>query len=194
MTTLDMPALQQGTLQVHNKLAPQYAGGISSLRNSWAHSSPYPVDTISYPEVRVSVRENNIVVSLNAASEITSAKWIKQTVLELAQLLWLPKDWNSDNPEKISPGAIEKILAILLSILDPDSSPPKVVPTSRGGVQVEWHQNGIDLEIEAFNSNKLEYFFSGPTGDKEGTIGEDSSVLEPFKNFLKRTHTLSPSR
>lgn len=183
--TLDVALPLPGTFAIQNKLMPEFAGGISSLHNSWTPAFPYPFDTMSAPEVRVSVRENIVIVSLKIASEMSSAKWLNQTVPELVRLLWLPKNWNSDNPEQINPRAIEKILALLLAILEANSPPPVVVPTTRGGIQVEWHQNGIDLEIEAFNSNKVGYYFSDPGGEQEGTIEDDPAILKQFTSRLK---------
>jgi hypothetical protein len=185
--TLDVALPLGGTLAIQNKLMPEFAGGISSLHNSWTHTYPYPFDTMSPLEVRVSVGENTVIVSLKTASEISSVKWLNQTIIGLVRLLWLPKDWSSDNPERINPRVIEKILALLLTILEPDSPPPVVVPTTRGGVQVEWHQNGIDLEIEAFNSSKLEYYFGGSEGEQEGAIEDDPAILKQFTSCLKTT-------
>jgi len=184
---VDVALPLEGTFAIQNKSMPEFAGGISSLHNSWTHTFPYPFDTMSLPEVRVSVRENSVVVALKIAPEIIYAKWLNQTVPELVRLLWLPKGWNSDNPEQINPRAIEKILTLLLAILEPDSPPPIVVPTTRGGVQVEWHQNGIDLEIESFNSSKLEYYFSDSKDEKEGTIEDDPAILKQFTSRLKTT-------
>lgn len=186
---LDVAQPLGGTLAIEDKWMPEFAGGISSLHNSLIHGFPYPFDTMSPPEIRVSVRENIIIVSFRMASRISSAKWLNQTVPELVRLLWLPQDWNSDNPEQISPKAIEKILALLLIILEPDSTPPVVVPTTRGGVQVEWHQNEVDLEIEATSSGKLEFFFSGLAGDKEGPVGDDPATLKQYTHYLKPSHT-----
>jgi len=183
--TLDIALPLSGTFSIHNKSSPEFAGGISSLRSSWINTSPSPFDTMSLPEFGVSVKENTVVVSFNTVSEISSAKWLNQTITEMVQLLWLPKDWSSDNPIRLNPKTIEKMLALLLVVLDSDSTPPIVVPTTRGGIQVEWHQNGIDFEIEAFNSSKLEYFFSGPEGEQEGTIEDDPTTLKWFTRYLK---------
>lgn len=191
--TLDVALPWDWTFAIQNKSRPQYAGGISSLRNSWLNTSPSPFDTVSLPEVGVSVQENTVVVFLKTALEVSSARWFNRTITEIVGLMWLPKDWNSYSPKRIEPKTIEKMLAVLLAILDPDSTPPTVVPTTRGGVQVEWHWNGIDLEIEAFNSSKLEFFFSGPTGDEEGSIEADPTTLKRFTHFLKSAYTPSPS-
>jgi hypothetical protein len=183
--TLDMAIPFDGTFAVLDKPRTGYDEGISSLRNSWVHNYPSPFDTMSLPEVGISIRENAVTVSFNTVSEISSTKWFNRTITELIRLLWLRKDWNSDNPKQISPKAVERILAVLLAILDSDSTPPIVVPTTRGGVQVEWHQKGIDLEIEAFDSGKLEYFFSGPKGEKEGSVEGSPVTLKSFTSYLK---------
>lgn len=177
---LDTALFLGRTVAVSNKPMPEFAGWISSLRNSWAHAIPHPFDTVSAPEVRVSVK---------MTPEVSPAKWLERTMPELARLLWLPKDWSSDNPERINLKAIEKMLELLLAILEPDSPAPIVVPTTRGGVQVEWHQNGIDLEIEATSSGTLEFFFSGPRGDKEGLVRDDPTDLKQYTRYLNLVPT-----
>src|SRR4030042_439922 len=121
--TLEVALPSGRTFGLQNKTSPEFAGGISSLRNSWIRTSPSPFDTVSLPEVGVSIKENTVVVSLGSALEMRSAKWLNQTLPEIIELLWLPKDWNSDNPKHITSRVVERILAILLSILDPDTSP-----------------------------------------------------------------------
>lgn len=187
--TLEVALPWDRTLTIGNEPSPEFAGGISSLRNSWLRSSPLSFDTVSLPEVGVSVYENKVIVSLKTISDASSSKWLNQTVSKMVQLLWLPEDWSSDSPKRISSRSIERILAVFLTILDPDSPPPVVVPTTQGGVQVEWHQNDVDLEIEATSSGKLEFFFSGPKGDKEGLVGDDPAILKQYAHYIKSRHT-----
>ena len=188
--TLDAVLPSNMILEVQSKSRLEFAGGISSLRNSWGYISPLPFDTMSLQEVSVSVRGDTASVSLKSESDVGSAKWLNQTIVALVRLIWLPRDWNSDNPKRIKPKTVERIIALLLSILDPDSTSPMVVPTTQGGIQVEWHQNEIDLEIEAESSGKLEFFFSGPKGDKEGTIeGNPAIILKQFIHYLKASPT-----
>ena len=51
----------------------------------------------------------------------------------------LPLNWDSYGSPKIGEGALKVLQGL------------QVVPTSPGGIQVEWHCNGYDLEIE-FNA------------------------------------------
>lgn len=55
----------------------------------------------------------------------------------------------------ISPHAIVSALQLLGRIMSPDSIAPLVVPRYNGGIQLEWHTNGVDLEIEIEPEGKL---------------------------------------
>lgn len=176
---------------ITNERMPESAGGISSLRNSCTHSTPYPFDTVSMPDIGLSLQEQEVLVRIRGNAGISSPKWFNQTVLDLVGLMWLPGDWSSDNPKRIERGVVQRMLGVLLTVLDPDTPPPTIVPTRRGGIQVEWHQNGIDLEIEALRSGSLEYFFNGPTGEQEGTVERDVAILKQFVDSLKTPRPLT---
>jgi len=184
--TLEMALpMEGGILDFLNKSRLESAGGISSLYNSWVHTTPFPSDTVSRPELGVSINEQNVTISFRAANDLSSIKWLNPTIIKMIQLLWLPTDWNSDSPKRIESRAIEKMLETLLVILDPNSTPPAVIPTTRGGVKVEWHQNGIDLEIEALNSGRVEYFINEPAGEKEGVLERNTAILKTYSHYLK---------
>jgi len=52
----------------------------------------------------------------------------------------LQPNWDNDNAPAISPEAIKTALSLLLVT-------PFVVPRSNGGIQLEWHQDGLDCEV-----------------------------------------------
>jgi hypothetical protein len=40
-----------------------------------------------------------------------------------------------------------------------ESTPtPTVVPTTRGGIQLEWHTHGLDIEIYIYAPNNVRFF------------------------------------
>ncbi len=39
-------------------------------------------------------------------------------------------------------------MTFLLNCVSPDDPVPSVVPTARGGILLEWHEGGIDLEVD----------------------------------------------
>lgn len=48
----------------------------------------------------------------------------------------------------LSPAAIRSALQLLGRVMSPDSAVPSVVPRFSGGLQLEWHMLGVDLEVE----------------------------------------------
>lgn len=66
---------------------------------------------------------------------------------QMNELLALPADWNSYGAKPISPDACTEAFNILRN--EEWAGPlPTVVPTPRGGVQLEWHSKERDVEIE----------------------------------------------
>jgi hypothetical protein len=65
------------------------------------------------------------------------------------EMFKLPSNWNSYGADPIAPSIVDAGLTTLDALNTPDlPDPDGVVPTVRRGFQVEWHQNGIDAEVE----------------------------------------------
>jgi len=63
----------------------------------------------------------------------------------LDSLRKLPHGWNSYNAAPITEAAItsaERLIDMLRTSL------PAIVPRSCGGIQIEWHEQGMNVEIE----------------------------------------------
>lgn len=75
-------------------------------------------------------------------------RWVQPTVENLLATLELEPNWDSYGGPPVEKKSIEGAISLLLATMNEDSPPPAVVPTSAGGVQLEWHQGGVDLEIE----------------------------------------------
>ena len=61
-------------------------------------------------------------------------------VEKLRGLLDLKKGWDSYNAREISLYAVERAQQFIEAL--------HIVPTVRGGVQLEWHHSGVEIEIE----------------------------------------------
>jgi len=81
--------------------------------------------------------------------------WLPPTVEKLAHILTMEPGWDSYGAEKIEPGCVVSAIMIALEVMRDDTPAPTVVPTSCGGVQLEWHTGGIDLEIEIRSSSVI---------------------------------------
>ena len=81
--------------------------------------------------------------------------WCKPTVWALAELLHLEQDWDTYGGSRIDPRCVVAALEMAFGTFDDDTPIPSVVPTSRGGVQFEWHTGGADLEVEFLSATRV---------------------------------------
>lgn len=83
------------------------------------------------------------------AAAISQARpaWLEPTVLSLARLLNLAADWDSYGAPAIEPRTVQATLELLRATMRDDSPAPATVPMSSGGVQVEWHEAGLEIEV-----------------------------------------------
>jgi len=109
--------------------------------------------------------------------------WLPPTVHAVDVLLGLPAGWNSYGAPRIDPHAVEAALRLLLATMQPDTLPPSVVPTVRGGVQLEWHASGVDLEVDVTPSGHV----SAAYEDDEGQEWEADPLgdVHPLKQALR---------
>ena len=92
----------------------------------------------------------------------------------------LPDNWNSYGAKRIQPELAEAATRLLSKIVQPETPKPEVVPTTEGGLQIEWHIRGIDLEIKIISQEKFGVSFedlaSGQEWSRELSLA-DSTVL-----------------
>lgn len=75
---------------------------------------------------------------------------IVNVIRKASELVRLPTGWNSYGARPVANEAVEAAIAFLVDAIParPNVVAPAVVPTVRGGLQLEWHRQGVDLEIE----------------------------------------------
>jgi hypothetical protein len=98
-------------------------------------------------------------------------EWQTQAQKGLFRLKRLGKNWDGEGSLPPSTLAIDSTSELLVSIPFEDLPVPFVSPTSVGGVQLEWAQNGRELEIEILPDGLME-FLTVVNGDpqNEGPI------------------------
>ncbi len=101
--------------------------------------------------------------------------WLRPTTESLLRFVKLPTGWDSYGGRTVDPFCASAALELLLEIMRDDSPAPTVVPTGRGGIQLEWHVRGIDLEVEVCTPQRLLASFedasTGEAWDRELTRG-----------------------
>jgi hypothetical protein len=86
--------------------------------------------------------------SPHQSETITVPTWLRPVVTELQAILALPEGWNSYRARRIEGQAAIRAVQLLLDSARPGTPPPSVLPTFPGGIQLEWHTRGVDLEVE----------------------------------------------
>jgi hypothetical protein len=92
---------------------------------------------------------------------------MSSTIEQMLGLLELAEDWDSYGAPPISPGAVGFALAYLARAMRPETPAPAVVPSPSGGLQFEWHDQGVDLEVESLPTGRFEIYIGYPAKNIE---------------------------
>lgn len=105
--------------------------------------------------------------------------WLVPSVRSLCELLWLEPNWDSFGALPVERRAVEQALAILFGTMQKTTPPPIAVPTSSGGIQLEWHLGGIDLEVELEPDGTVGVYFADKQSgtEWERSLASDYSAL-----------------
>jgi hypothetical protein len=103
------------------------------------------------------------ITRFRIASPSPAPKWLNEFVEKTNQILSLKDDWDTYGAPQISRDSLLPIMQVLLAVMTDKISAPAVVPTSDGGIQLEWHQNGLDFEIESAPNGELTVFVEDET-------------------------------
>lgn len=99
--------------------------------------------------IKRSARAATIAVrtSLNVWSDKSLPPWVTDVVDRLSSVVNLEHHWDGVNGVPVAQDALKSALEVLADTMSPDSVAPNVVPTPDGGLQLEWHCAGVDLEV-----------------------------------------------
>ena len=78
---------------------------------------------------------------------------------ECASLVELERDWDSYGGRPVHQSIAQAATNLILQLGRPGVPSPTVVPTARGGIQLEWHTSKVDLEIEVISPGRLSALF-----------------------------------
>jgi hypothetical protein len=97
----------------------------------------------------------------------------------VVDLLNLPAGWNSYGAKPIAPQNAVQAIQLLAEFIAPGTPPPAVVPRVRGGIQIEWHAESVDVEVYIDSPGKVSFFveqldtgetFDGPLAGHEAVL------------------------
>jgi hypothetical protein len=105
--------------------------------------------------------------------------WFDPLMQGFADLFTLQHNWDSYGAGPIDQRVIHDAMNLIDGLLEPTSPAPRVVPLSSGGLQLEWHRQGIDLEI-VFDRDTQPFFNYRNrvnASESEHTLPQDKALL-----------------
>ncbi len=97
------------------------------------------------PENGFHERGRNVIGTIEAGFSPNAA--VIGTIQKLYSLGELQAGWNSYDAQPTQREVIHHVARWVPTLLQAATPEPAVVPRVRGGLQLEWHRKGIDLEI-----------------------------------------------
>lgn len=89
--------------------------------------------------------------------------WLRSAENTLSHFEKLESNWDGYGASPIDPAVIQESRHLIARIAAQIEEPPVIVPTSRGGVQLEWHHGGRCLELEFESHVMIHYLKWDPT-------------------------------
>jgi len=133
-------------------------------------------------ERRSNWRPRGLSSSLQQWNNLT---WYEPTLQAAASLMQLPANWDRFGAPRIDPSMVNAVISLLTSVMRDDTPAPAVVPTTKGGIQLEWHTRGIDLEVEFLSPVRIRGLFEDQRDDD--TWETDLSVnLKPLTEAISK--------
>jgi hypothetical protein len=107
--------------------------------------------------------------------------WLGTAEKTLNRFEKLESNWDGYGGRPINPAVIREARDLVARIAGHISDAPVIVPTSRGGVQLEWHHGSRCLELELESQAMVHYLKWDPTAGIEDedfvTIFEEGKIL-----------------
>lgn len=112
------------------------------------------------------------------------SEWFLKIVIQVCELGDLPDNWNSYGARSIDPRTAEFVISLLQEILTENDPLPAIVPTSCGGIMLEWHEGGVDLEVDVRSKSEIHLVYED---QGEESINENASIkdIQEHMDFLR---------
>lgn len=101
--------------------------------------------------------------------------WSPSARKRLKELAALPVNWDGYGSNSIEQAVIEIAQNLLSDFAKLNMPEPKILPVPGGGIQLEWDNAGVELEVEILTDETIEYLIV----DKEGKMHEGQMSQYP---------------
>jgi hypothetical protein len=116
-----------------------------------------------------------------------SSRWVEALKDRFDELTSLPKGWDGYAGRPVKFTCAQFAANLIERLFDPGLPPPSLVPGSDGTVQIEWHRNRYDIEIDVLAPYEVVATrFDHVSGlSQEVDLGSDFTDLAAWISDLK---------
>jgi hypothetical protein len=124
-------------------------------------------------------------ISIVLPPDVDEPSWLIPCLEALSDIGSLPENWNSYGASPVAINAVADTLRLMAAVMSETMPLPNFVPTRRGGIQLEWHTKGIDLEIDVLPSGRLYASLEDQETGEERQV-DITANLQPLRPVLVR--------
>ena len=146
----------------------------------------YETATSAARESRRAVSYPNFYDALDAPPE---RKWQIEVQRRLLEYVKMPKGWDSYGAPPVGWDTGMFALAVLNDVMRTRTPIPQVVPSAAGGVQLEWHEKGVDLELHITGPYRCELWFQDHRRPNDPPLSQE--LTDNFAVLLKPIELLT---
>lgn len=112
-----------------------------------------------------------------------NSNWQREAMSKIISLIEMQHNWDGYGSPPLRRDTGMFALQVLQDVMQPRTPMPAIVPSATG-VQFEWHERGIDLELHVSAPYACEIWFEDHTGQHQPVSNELSSDLAPARNAV----------
>jgi hypothetical protein len=107
---------------------------------------------------------------------------------DIESLRQLAANWDGYGAPRIDPAVIEAVKEFIRGLPDNLAFRPRVVPTSNGSIQLEWHDGPKSLELEFESPRLIRYLqwepASGVEEEKSVSVKDTDTAIDLIRWFM----------
>ena len=116
-----------------------------------------------------------------------ASPWYSAALDRISDLTALAVGWNGYDAREVKADMAIDAAAFLAKAAFPGIAPPSITPLADGGVQVEWHRGGLDIEITFSDDEPGVYIEDRQGGEIELSLTEAVSAIASYLPRLQES-------
>jgi hypothetical protein len=124
-----------------------------------------PVALFSFRSIRKAESSSVIRPESTLTGQIPA--WFDAVARKCVSFVELENNWDSYGGRPVHESIAQAAANLIVQLVRASVPEPTVVPTSGGGIQLEWHTTTVDLEIELASAGRISAVFEDRTTGRE---------------------------